>query len=370
MNIIYVTSSNTASGGSRQALYTAQGLAARGHDLRFFVPTGAALPGLAPHLHWEELPARRSDWGAAISRTLPPETPPFVVHAFHNKAVKMAAWQGLFWHGRGGVVAAQRGVIYKPNNPLPYWSPGIDCFVANSQACASVLRAKGVGDKRLHVVYNGIPRERVTPQRSLRAMRGILNLPDQALVFGCVANDSANKGGALLLRAFAEANIPHARLLLLGVSPDAYAPIAAELGIADRVQLPGKQECVADYLQVCHAFALPSLSESMPNTLQEAVCMGAARAGQQRSGECRNASRATDFCSLPEMYGPLPRDWPAWPVNTSNARNGPPQVANWPRFSAWSARCCAWRNSTACISADAGGTAHDSATRRPRRHGA
>lgn len=273
MNIIYVTSSNTASGGSRQALYTAQGLAARGHDLRFFVPTGAALPGLAPHLHWEELPARRSDWGAAISRTLP-RNASFVVHAFHNKAVKMAAWQGLFWHGRGGVVAAQRGVIYKPNNPLPYWSPGIDCFVANSQACASVLRAKGVGDKRLHVVYNGIPRERVTPQRSLRAMRGILNLPDQALVFGCVANDSANKGGSLLLRAFAEANIPHARLLLLGVSPDAYAPIAAELGIADRVQLPGKQECVADYLQVCQAFVLPSLSESMPNTLQEAVCMG------------------------------------------------------------------------------------------------
>ncbi len=276
MKLFFITSSTNNSGGSRQALYLAQGLSHRGHDLIFFTPKKAELPSLAPALTWHELPESRLRWRGAVAAALP-WGQPFVLHAFHNKAVKMAAWWGLFWRRRGCLMVAQRGVVFKPNNPLPYLSPGIDLFVANSQACASVLRSKGVRPDRLRVVFNAIPQERVTPVRPLERIREILGLPPQAgseFIFACVANDSPNKGVALLLRAFAGAKLTGARLLLLGVSPQTFAPLCRELGIADRVSLPGRTEHVADMLQLCQAFVLPSFSESMPNTLQEAVCMG------------------------------------------------------------------------------------------------
>ncbi len=274
MKIFYVTSSSNLSGGSRQALYTAQGLAGRGHELTFFAPHDARLPELDPLLHWHRLPQKRSQWGQAIAAVLRQHGGPFVLHAFHNKAVKQAAWWGLFWRRRGAVVVAQRGVVYKPNNPLPYWSPGIDCFMVNSKACADVLQAKGVGNSRLHVVYNGIPEKRITPLRAAEEIREELNISRNDFLFCCVANDSANKGAALLLQALARADLPDVRLVLAGVTPQTFAPLVAELGLAEQVRLPGHTSHVADYLQTSQAFVLPSLSESMPNTLQEAVCMG------------------------------------------------------------------------------------------------
>lgn len=289
MRIVFVTSSSNLSGGSRQALYTAQGLLERGHELIFFTPADAELPVLAPELPWHRLPPQRNQWGAAIAATLPSHsgsrgiTRPCVVHAYHNKAVKLLAWQGLFWRKRGVLTVAQRGVVYRPNNPLPYWSPGIDCFMVNSEACAAVLRKKGVGKERLHVVYNGIPETRVTPQFSMEKSRHEFELPPAAadeVVFGCVANDSDNKGAKVLLEALAllkrsaAKDFPRIRLILAGVTPSRFAEQVEKLHLGAQVHMPGPLQHVADCLQLCDAFVLPSLSESMPNTLQEAVCMG------------------------------------------------------------------------------------------------
>ncbi len=271
MHIVFLTSSSNKSGGSRQALYLAQGLEARGHRLSFFVPCDAELPSLAPDIDWLELPRSPGRWRRAVEAVLRDQARVF--HAFHNRAVKKAAWWGLFWRRRGLAVFAQRGVIYRPNNPLPYWSPGIDRFIVNSNACAAVLRQKGVRERRLVVVPNAIPRERITPQLSADTLRKRLGLADGCLIAGCVANDSANKGVSILLKAFAQANI-EARLVIVGATPARFAPEVEALGLTDRVRLPGSTETVADYLQLFDLFVLPSLHESMPNALQEAMCLG------------------------------------------------------------------------------------------------
>ncbi len=272
MKIFFLTSSSNKSGGSRQALYLAQGLEQRGHQLCFFVPHDAKLPELAPEFNWRWLPEKRSAWKQAVAACLP-QNQPCVLHAFHNKAVKKAAWWGLAWRRRGMLVAAQRGVIYRPNNPLPYWSPGIDCFMVNSSACARVLRSVGLSPARLHLVYNGIPAERITPGRAPEDVRRELGLEHNPL-FCCVANDSANKGAKKLLQAFAAAGPDNGSLLLIGVTPEKFAPLCTELGIKERVRLLPPVDHVADYLQLAEIFVLPSFSESMPNTLQEALCMG------------------------------------------------------------------------------------------------
>lgn len=285
MRIILLTSATNRSGGARQALYLARGLAGRGHDVSFFVPQGAELPTLDPEpsFTWHRLPESRGRWRGAVESVLY-SGGPAVFHAYHNRAVKLAAWWGLFWRRRGHAVIGHRGVCFRPNNPLPYWSPGIDAFIANSRACADTLRAKGVSRRRLHVVYNGIPDERITPLRPAAEVRSELGVPETCRVIGTVGNDSENKGTDVLLKAFAEASLVRTHLVVAGVTPEKFTPLCNRLGIGDMVSLVPPLENVADLMQTFDLFALPSRSESSPNTLLEAMRMGLPAVGTDVGG--------------------------------------------------------------------------------------
>ncbi|MBU1001288.1 MAG: glycosyltransferase family 4 protein [Proteobacteria bacterium] len=276
MRIIYMTSSSSLSGGTRQAMYSARGLMDRGHEVTFLVPHNAEITGLDERIDWRRLPENPSAWRAEAERALPDKGQPCIVHAFHNKANKKLAWWGLAWRRRACVCLGYRGVIYRPSNPLPYWSPGIDCFVANSQACARVLRRTGLAPGRLEVIYNGIPVERITPGKDRHTMRTELGLEKGIPVLGTVAGDKPVKGVEYLLRGFAEALQKglKAQLVLVGARPESWGPLVRELGIADKTMLRGRVENVADHLQVMDAFFLPSLKESLPNVVLEAFFFG------------------------------------------------------------------------------------------------
>ncbi|MDR3043074.1 MAG: glycosyltransferase family 4 protein [Desulfovibrio sp.] len=297
MHILLVTSSSTRSGGARQALYLAEGLMERGHHVTFFTPSNATLRTLSDTMAWADLPESPGRWKAALEAAMPaPGQGPCIVQAFHNKAVKRLAWHGLFWRRRGVVCVGYRGVVYRPGNPLTYWSPGLDAFVANSHACAKVLRGMGVGERRLAVIHNGIPAARLAPRRGAETVRAELDLPAGSTLLGCVAGDKDVKGVDPLLRAFALACGPNGgqdggapangnpHLVVVGVTPGRWQPLCAELGITGRVRLVEHSNCVADYLQLLDAFVLPSLSESMPNTLLEAICSGLPAIASQVGG--------------------------------------------------------------------------------------
>jgi glycosyltransferase involved in cell wall biosynthesis len=279
MRILYFTSSTNKSGGSRQALYLAQGMEARGHSVAFFLPESSILPQLAPDWRgWRPL-GPPSSWKRALDAALRSCAGPAVVHAFHNAAVKRLAWWGILWRRRA-VCFAHRGVLFRPGNPLPYWSPGIDCFVVNSAACARVLRSIGLSPRRLRFVPNAIPAERITPATSRAEMRAALGLAPGDLAFGTIADASPVKGAAVLLTAFAEA-FPGAeadgraiRLLMKGVGEGTVPAALRGSPVLERVRLLPWGNDVADFLSALDIFVLPSLSESMPNTLLEAVCMG------------------------------------------------------------------------------------------------
>lgn len=286
MRLIFITSSSSLSGGTRQAMYLARGLRGRGHELAFFVPHDAQIPELDQDLDWRHLPPRPGDWRAAVAQALPPRGEPCIVHAFHNQANKALAWWSLAWRARGCVCLGYRGVVYRPHNPLPYWSPGMDCFTVNSRACARVLHTVGLSARRMAVVPNGIPRERVTARTPREAMRAALGLTPGQLVFGSVAGDKPVKGVEHLLRGFALATGQglDARLVVAGARPRRWEGLTRELGVAGRVVLTGRVENVADHLQVLDAFFLPSLSESMPNVLLEALFFGLPVVGSDVGG--------------------------------------------------------------------------------------
>ena len=294
MNVILLSSSRNTSGGSRQALYLARGLEERGHSVLFFVPEKSRLPALAPDWpHWRFLKGGKGQWRKQVEAAMAESGGPCVFHAFHNAAVKLAAWWGLFWKKRA-VVVAHRGVLFRPNNPLPYWLPGIDRFLVNSQACARVLRKIGLSAKRIVYVPNSIPDSRVTPALPPGSVRAELGIEDDALVFLCIGGNKPVKGSEQLIRAFAAAfatpapgstnsatsgrdasgNPVPVHLALVGVVPELWRPLCAELGMTERIHCIPPSEHIADYLAAASAFVLPSLSESMPNTLLEAVRAG------------------------------------------------------------------------------------------------
>lgn len=278
MRIIIITSSSNRSGGTRQALYQAQGLSERGHEVSLCLPHDSLYwddPADERRPFWVRLPEELHRLRPTVEALLPadPDTPT-IVHAFHNKAVKRLSWWGLWWQGRRLACVAHRGVIFRPGNPLPYLSPAMRGFLVNSTACAKALRFHCPTGK-IHLVPNAIPDARVTPVRTTEAMRRLLHLPDDGTcLLGYVGNDNPLKGAEPLLRAFAGLQNA-ARLLLLGLTPALWQPLCDELGIAERVHLLPHDEAVCDYLQLLDAFVFPSYGmDSAPNTLLEAIRMG------------------------------------------------------------------------------------------------
>lgn len=279
MHVILLTSSGNKSGGSRQALYLAQGLEERGHTVAFVTPAKATLRGLAPDWPGWNPAGKKESLARAVLRAMPAPGTPCVVHAFHNKAVKQAALWGLLWRNRA-VTVAHRGVIYRPNNPLPYWSPGIDAFLVNSAACAQVLRSIGVSGKRLFVVPNSVPDQRLLPRPSRTDARAFLGLAEDELVFGAISGDDAVKGVEVLIRAFALAlegrasGMPGMRLVIMGADSPVWPALSRDLGITSRVSFVPHGNAIAPTLAALDVYVLPSLAESMPNTLLEAVRFG------------------------------------------------------------------------------------------------
>ncbi len=275
MRILTLTSSTTFSGGVRQAVYQTAGLRALGHDARLCLPADSALWGLPdPEVWWVRLPEKQAGWRDALDTLI--GGGPAVVHAFHNRAVKLTALWGLAWRRRGVACAAHRGIITRPANPLPYWSPAMRRFVVNSRACARSLRWHCPSFK-IRVLANGVPDERVTPRRDAAQVRSEWNLDGAGLVLGNIGNDNPVKGTEALIQAFAAARgaAREAVLLLIGVTPGRWLPLARQLHVEDRVRVAGHYDHVSDLLQVCDAFVFPSQGmDSAPNALLEAVRMG------------------------------------------------------------------------------------------------
>ena len=311
MNIIYLTSSSNKSGGTRQAFYLAKGMEERGHRVRFFVPGNSSMVELQPEWPaWSFLDGKKH-WHDRIEEAMQAMKGPVVVHAFHNAAVKRLAWWGLFWKKRA-VCCAHRGVIFRPNNPLPYWSPGIDAFLVNSKVCADVLKSVGLSPKRTYVVANSVPDERIAPTRERSAIRAELGMDADDIVFGTIADSSPTKGVDKLLEAFGcafgqdQKQSPpppqNVRLLIQGTSPSLCPDWLNASPLRERIHFLPHQNNISDALAAMDCFVLPSLSESMPNTLLEAVRSGLPGIGSQVGA----VAEILATCGISVMPGDIP----------------------------------------------------------------
>jgi glycosyltransferase involved in cell wall biosynthesis len=109
------------------------------------------------------------------------------------------------------------------------------------------------------------------------AARRSLGLAEDGMVVGIVATMRSWKGHTYLLDAFAALSDRTARLLIVGDGPqrEALQARVAELGLSDRVTMPGNQRDVLPWLQAMDVFALPSYAnEGVPQALLQAMLCG------------------------------------------------------------------------------------------------
>jgi glycosyltransferase involved in cell wall biosynthesis len=122
---------------------------------------------------------------------------------------------------------------------------------------------------RVRVVHNPYVNDRMLDSAVLRS-------PTEPPIILSIGRLTKQKNHALLLRAAARLNQRPWRLRICGTGPDepALRALAEELGVADRLELPGFVDDPVPEYQDASVFALSSNWEGLPATILEAIACG------------------------------------------------------------------------------------------------
>ena len=156
---------------------------------------------------------------------------------------------------------------------------GASAVIGVSWLLAEEARKLGVSDDRLVVIPNGIDFEYFHP-RDKRTCRKQLCLPEEGRLLVTVAHFGHRKGHHEVVRALA--GLPDdVRLAIIGGpaqggTPETLRAVAKEVGVEDRLILPGHQpyERVPMYFSAADASVLASYREGCPNAVLESLACG------------------------------------------------------------------------------------------------
>ncbi|MGL4722147.1 MAG: glycosyltransferase family 4 protein [Desulfovibrionaceae bacterium] len=272
MHIITFTHAEGLSGGARQALY--QTISFFQKDIK---TTFLCLENTPLHrqLIQNSIPTEllKKTWAqrAQQIKKLIKKDEDTVIHSFHSPGLKLLALYGIIWKMQYPrlICLAHRGVSTHPRNPFPYWSPGIDAFVPNSNYVKKQLQHFLPFDNKVQRIYNGIPKERVIPTESKEKTRAELAIDNNAFVIISILNASPRKGLDDLLEAFALLTKSNVYLILIGISGEDERILAHPK--KNYIRTLGTED-IMNFLHSADLFVFPSRSfDSMPNVILEAM---------------------------------------------------------------------------------------------------
>lgn len=144
--------------------------------------------------------------------------------------------------------------------------------VVSAQAADDVAALSGIPREKFEVIHNPIsPPASIATDLEVERLWG--DGGPRIITVGAL---KAVKNQALLLRAFARLNDQNAKLLILGEGPLRFelAGLARELGLAERVRMPGFSANPWPYLASADLFVLSSDHEGFGLVLAEAMHAG------------------------------------------------------------------------------------------------
>jgi glycosyltransferase involved in cell wall biosynthesis len=171
--------------------------------------------------------------------------------------VRIANRRGLYSELSAGHLAIQRAAYACAH-----------AIVANSKASAAQLRAERVPDRKVTVVPNGLDAGAFTVAAPTRPRRHVIT----------VANLRPEKGHVVLVDAAVHvlSRFPDARFSVVGEGRERAAIEArlTERGVSYAFRLLGERQDVPSLLAEADLAVLPSLTESLPNAVLEAMAAG------------------------------------------------------------------------------------------------
>ncbi|HEV2383352.1 MAG TPA: glycosyltransferase [Terriglobia bacterium] len=157
-----------------------------------------------------------------------------------------------------------------------------DSIVCNSRAAAERLIERGISERKLAVIGNGLPPEAFTAATAaLPRCPGVLRV---GMIAG-MRSRSKNHAGLLRAAAMLSNRIQNLEFVLVGDGPlrAELERNAANLGLSGQVRFLGERRDIPSLLASMDVTALPSVSEGMSNAILESMAAGvpvvAARAG-------------------------------------------------------------------------------------------
>jgi len=151
-------------------------------------------------------------------------------------------------------------------------------------------QSRATGNRRLldktSVLYSAVDTDKLVPEaynaQDRARIRSELNVPPDCVLIGAVGNVNRCKGYTHLLEAAAriKERLPGVRFLIVGRKLETDLPywehlqrLAVELGLKENVIFAGFRSDIPDILAALDVFVMPSVLESCPVALLEAMAM-------------------------------------------------------------------------------------------------
>lgn len=154
-----------------------------------------------------------------------------------------------------------------------------DCVIANSQRVGDSLVAdEGLSAARVRVLYNGVDLERFHPNGSRLSARERLGWGRDGLLVGVICNLRPEKDHRTLLDAVPQVvrRAPRVHFLIVGTGSleGHLRRYAEQKQLLSHVSFLGDRSDIPEILEAVDLAVLPTLLESMPNVVLEAMSAG------------------------------------------------------------------------------------------------
>jgi glycosyltransferase involved in cell wall biosynthesis len=203
-----------------------------------------------------------------------------VLYMFNNRAITNGLFASVGLPVKTVAYRGQTGNIYRydPTSYLTHLHPRLDAIICVANAVRDDLHKHiFIPKDKVVTIYKG---HSLDWYQEKPADLSEFNIPVNAFVVGCVANDRPRKGLPVLLRAThylpKESNI-HLLLIGSGMDSERIKILISKSPMRERIHTAGFRKDAPALIAACQVSVLPSLKrEGLPKTVIEAMAYGVA----------------------------------------------------------------------------------------------